>query len=43
MFAEGKLMAYYEILSMIINQAKTFGIDLKNIKLDDIDSDKDLI
>jgi hypothetical protein len=43
MYATGRLMAYYEVVSTIINQAEALGIDLKDLKLDDINPDKDLI
>ncbi|EHP84340.1 hypothetical protein [Methanotorris formicicus] len=43
MYASGKLMAYYEVVSTIINHAEALGIDLKDLKLDDINPDEDLI
>lgn len=42
-FYEGQLLAYRGVVSLLINQAKAFGIDLKDIKLNDIDPDKDLM
>jgi hypothetical protein len=43
MYATGRLISYYEVVSTIINQAGALGIDLKDLKLDDINPDKDLI
>lgn len=41
-FDQGVLYAYYRILSMMQQQAVAFDIDLKEVKLDDINPDKQL-
>jgi len=42
-FAAGYLTAYYHVLETMKNQAISFNIDEKEIKLDDINPDKDLL
>jgi len=42
-FAAGYLAAYHHALEIMKNQAISFNIDEKEIKLDDIDPDKDLL
>ncbi len=39
----GRLMTYYEVLSMLQQQAKAFGISLTELGLDKIEPDKDLL
>ncbi|MBS1813677.1 MAG: hypothetical protein JSS87_02255 [Acidobacteria bacterium] len=41
-FLEGKLLAYNEVLSLIITQAHSFGIDPAAFGLVDFDPDRDL-
>lgn len=40
MFEQGRLMAYYEVLSLLLDQASAFSIDFKSIGLDMINPDK---
>jgi hypothetical protein len=42
-FAEGLAQAYYEVISLMHNQAETFGIPLKDLALEDLDPERDLI
>ncbi|ACX72186.1 conserved hypothetical protein [Methanocaldococcus vulcanius M7] len=42
-YAVGRLMGFNEVISIIQQTAESLGIDLKDLKLDDIDPDKDLI
>jgi len=42
-FAAGYLTAYHHVLEMMKNQAISFNINEKEIKLDDINPDKDLL
>ena len=39
----GYLMAYYEVISLMKNQASIFDLDQKDISLSDIDPDRDLV
>lgn len=39
----GRLMAYYEVVSLMIHQAEVFGIELSEINLTEIDPDRDLL
>ena len=43
MFQEGRLSAYYEIITLMQQQAKGFGIDLEDINLEGVHPDKDLV
>jgi len=40
MYAVGRLMVFNEVISIIKQTAEPLGIDLKELKLDDIDPDK---
>jgi len=42
-FQSGRLMAYYEVVSLMQQQAAGFDIPLTDIRLDDIEPDRDLI
>jgi hypothetical protein len=42
-FVKGKLMAYYEIISLLKQQAKAFGIDLSDLNLSNFDEYKELL
>lgn len=42
-FESGRLMAYYEVISLMQDQAKAFGIPLKDLRLEDIVPDRDFI
>ena len=42
-FAAGYLTAYHHVLDIMKNQAASFNIDEKEIQLDDINPDKDLL
>jgi len=41
-FWDGKLLAYSEVLSLMLSQAAAFGMDPKCLGLDGFDPDKDL-
>ena len=42
-YEAGRLMAYNEVISLMQEQAKAFGLTLKQVGLSDIDPDNDLI
>ncbi|MEZ4618175.1 MAG: hypothetical protein R2867_22040 [Caldilineaceae bacterium] len=42
-FEKGRLLAYYEVLSLIQQQAVVFDIDLAEIGLKDFNVDKDIL
>jgi hypothetical protein len=42
-FQCGRLIAFNEVVSILQQQAEGFGISLKELNLDDIDPDRDLI
>ena len=42
-FLLGKQMAYYEVISLIQDQANAFGISLKELGLSDINPEQDLL
>ena len=42
-FAEGKLMAYHEVISLMQQQAAAFGLSLHSIALQDINPETDLL
>ncbi len=39
----GHLMAMHEVISLLQQEARAFGIDLKILGLDDIDPERDLL
>jgi hypothetical protein len=43
MYAVGRLMTFNEVISIIQQTAEPLGLTLKDLKLDDIDPDRDLI
>ena len=42
-FQKGRLIAYYEVLSTMRGQASTFGLSTKDLSLDGIDLEVDLL
>ena len=42
-FAQGRRLAYYEVISLMQQQAWVFGIPLEEIGLADINPDNDLV
>jgi hypothetical protein len=42
-FALGRLTAYYEVLSLVKQQAEAFGIDVTALSLQGFDPDRDLL
>ena len=42
-FEAGRLTAYYEVVSLMQQQAAAFGIGLTQLSLDDVDPDRDLL
>jgi hypothetical protein len=41
-FRSGRLLAFYEVISTLRNRAEGFGIPLSDLRLDDIDPDREL-
>lgn len=41
-YLSGRLMAFSEVLSIVQQQAQTFEISLSELRLDDLDPDRDL-
>ena len=42
-FEDGRILAFNEVLSILQQEARGFGINLKELKLDKIDPDRDFI
>ena len=42
-FELGRLTAYYEVLSLMRQQANAFGLDLRDVSLHDFDPDAELL
>ena len=42
-YYEGKVLAYYEVISTMLLQAKAFGIDPEELNLGGIDPERDLL
>lgn len=42
-FESGRVTAYYEVISLMQQQAVAFGIELADLALDDLDPDRDLL
>jgi hypothetical protein len=42
-FQQGRLMAYYEVLSLMQHQAEAFDLPLTDLALSGLDPDRDLI
>jgi hypothetical protein len=42
-FQAGRLMAYYEVLSLVVGQARTFGLPPEDLRLEGFDPDRDLL
>ena len=42
-FESGRLIAYYEVLSTMRNQADVFDLSAEDLNLHDIDPDRDLL
>jgi len=43
MYESGRLMAFNEVVSIMQQQAEAFGIPLEELRLEDIDPDRDLV
>lgn len=41
-FKSGRLLAYYEIISTMRNRAEGFGVPLSDLRLEDLEPDRDL-
>jgi hypothetical protein len=41
-FAEGLAQGYYEVISVMLNQAESFGIPPADLALEDLDPERDL-
>jgi hypothetical protein len=39
-FQRGRMMAYYEVLSLMYEQAKAFGLPLSDVSLEGLDPDR---
>lgn len=42
-FQRGRLLAYYEVLSTMRNQADAFDLSVEDLNLHDVDPDRDLL
>lgn len=42
-FLSGRLMAYYEVLSLFVNQANAFGMPIEDLHLCGLNPDRDLL
>jgi hypothetical protein len=42
-YAEGKLMAFYAVISLMRQQATAFGIEASALNLHDVDPERDLL
>jgi len=42
-FQSGRVMAYYEVLSLIVNQAQSFGVPIADLHLAGLNLDRDLL
>lgn len=42
-FARGRAFAYYEVLSLMAQQATAFGLELGDVGLDGLDPERDLL
>lgn len=42
-FESGRLLAYYEVITTMQQQALGFGLPLSDLRLDDINPDKELL
>lgn len=42
-FHNGRVMAYYEVITLMQQQAEGFDIPLEELRLEDVDPDRDLI
>lgn len=42
-YALGRLMAMHEVVSLMQQQARSFGIALEDIRLEDIEPERDLV
>lgn len=42
-FYDGYVMGFHRIVSLMQQQALAFGIDLKDLRLDEIEPDRDLV
>lgn len=42
-FQSGRLLAYYEVLSLLVNQARTFELPVEDLHLCGMEPDRDLL
>jgi hypothetical protein len=42
-FQSGRVMAYYEVLSLVISQAQAFGVPSADLRLDGVDLERELL
>lgn len=42
-FQSGRLMAYYEVLSLLVGQARTFELPVEDLHLCGLEPDRDLL
>jgi hypothetical protein len=42
-FQSGRVMAYHEVLSLLISQAQSFGVPIADLNLDGLNPDHDLL
>jgi hypothetical protein len=42
-FQQGRAMAYYEVVSLMLNQCVAFGLDPSDLRLEGLEPDRDLL
>jgi hypothetical protein len=42
-YAQGRLMALHEVVSLMQQQADAFGLSYRDLRLDDVDAERDLL
>jgi hypothetical protein len=42
-FQAGRLMAYYEVLSLLVSQARTFELPIADLHIEGLEPDRDLL
>ena len=42
-YSQGRLMALHEVVSLMQQQADAFGLSYRDLRLDDVDAERDLL
>ena len=42
-FETGRLMAYFEVMSLLVSQARSFRLPIEDLHLEGLDPDRDLL